>query len=359
MCSLGLWLATAACGTPPPGPGTGGPGNPPRAIIVSPNTAVTDSQQVTVAGSGFPPNTLWEAAQCPTGATQRQHCANHTPVSVGTTGTFSSPFTVLYVIGQTACDTAQSCTITVGRVDSSSQGYLDAVHAPLVFASIAEPRRGSALVEPTTPRVTDSVVVTGEDWAPFAPVVVELAPAGGNGEIWKAFVSREGAFLTEFAVSSATRNGGDCTTAPGACQVSVRDERGSKTLVSVPLTVLPPPQKGHVQIDPAGPFAAGQTVRLTGSGWSPNRSMVLNVCLYAADLELCGTSDVRPRQFMTDASGSFAIDQLLPMYGSAPSHGLAVPCAGADKPYQLCHFVVADGRAYDVARVRIPLPYGP
>jgi hypothetical protein len=363
LCGLALLSASVGCGSSEPGiPGSGTetPGTPvnaARSITITPNTALSDGQQVTVAGSGFPRNATWHVAQCPMSATQFHECANHLTVLVDDDGTFSVPLTVSYVLGTHPCDTPQSCKIAAGRLEPTQQGFFDRVEAAVAFNSIAEPRSGSLLVEPTSTRVTDRIEITGAGWTPFAPVTVELAPAGGSGELWKTLASREGKFSTSFLVASATRNGGDCTAAPGACLVSAHDDRDPSTLVSVALMVLPPPQKGDMQVDPAGPFAGGETVRLTGSGWSPNRNLALNVCLQIPGGEFCAPSGATPRGIVTDASGSFGVDQVLPTNGS-PSNQLPVPCAGTDKPYQLCHFVILDVAASDATKVRVPIPYG-
>jgi LPXTG-motif cell wall-anchored protein len=118
-----------------------------------------------------------------------------------------------------------------------------------------------------------------------------------------------GAFTTSFIVRRVIVEAGsskDCADAPGACGLNV----GTQPVVaSPPLEFDPavPPNGPAVQVDPSTGLVDGATVRVTGTGFTPNQQLKIALCR-AGGFGFEGCDLATQVMAMSDANGAFGLD---------------------------------------------------
>jgi hypothetical protein len=120
LASLGV--ATASAATP--------------AITVTPNTALTGGETVSVVGSGYTPGLTLFAIECVATATSITGCdtASATPVTESATGTFTQPFIVVTgTVGSGTCGTTSTDLTCI--VEVADQAQTNTAAAPITFAT--------------------------------------------------------------------------------------------------------------------------------------------------------------------------------------------------------------------------------
>jgi hypothetical protein len=120
LASLGV--ATASAATP--------------AITVTPNTALTGGETVSVVGSGYTPGLTLFAIECLATATSITGCdtASATPVTESATGTFTQPFIVVTgTVGSGTCGTTSTDLTCI--VEVADQAQTNTAAAPITFAT--------------------------------------------------------------------------------------------------------------------------------------------------------------------------------------------------------------------------------
>jgi hypothetical protein len=223
-------------------------------------------------------------------------------------------------------------------------------------------------VEPTTASVLEPVLIRGSGWTSGGQVSFEFCAAGlpafdGCDTYTTATVREDGtweghasvlAYLKVFDPYFNWRTV-DCTTAPGACEIRVRDTRISdEPLIRVPMTVLSPAAPpGTVTLDLQTPLVAELPVRLEGSGWGPSRWLNVWQCK-GEGVSLCRSGEDtlnRSNGFFTKADGSFRVYfHAQGVLYSEPVHNcMAEPGA--------CAFVISDPAAITKTAVRVPLTF--
>jgi len=105
------------------------------AITVTPNTALTAGQTVSVVGTGYTPGLTLFAIECLATATSITGCdtSSATPVTESATGTFTQPFKVVTgTVGSGTCGTTSSDLTCI--VEVADQAQTNTAAAPITFA---------------------------------------------------------------------------------------------------------------------------------------------------------------------------------------------------------------------------------
>lgn len=105
------------------------------AITITPNTALTAGQTVSVVGTGYAPGLTLFAIECLASATSITGCdlATATPVTESATGTFTQPFKVVTgPVGSGTCGTSASDLTCI--VEVADQAQTNSAAAPITFA---------------------------------------------------------------------------------------------------------------------------------------------------------------------------------------------------------------------------------
>jgi hypothetical protein len=295
------------------------------AITVTPSTGLVQGDTVTVAGTGFPAATMLGVIQCIPG-TGVESCNTNTLAYVTTNGSgaFSMTFTprrILRVAGVNHdCSTLGECRIGVGTVPDGSGGTAD---ADIRFdPSVPPPPPPTITATPDTGLLDNgSVVVSGEGFDPsqFVYVLQCLAPAADDGSNCRfngsadVQTSPSGTFTLSVTVRRVLFLQGTATDCadPGACVLVATSgypgdgaaAAGIEFDGSVP---LPPPPTATAT--PDTDLLDGDTVSVTGSGFSPNTQVAVIQCqaIETGDASACNTSAYLMVQ--TDGSGGVTAD---------------------------------------------------
>jgi hypothetical protein len=159
-------------------PGVANAAPAPHAISVTPSTNLVNGQTVTVSSTGWPAGAQVYVLQCAdTSGAGTCDTANLVPVTVGSTGAFSSSITVhTGAIGSKSCNAGATCYIAAGTANQSDAGA-----GQIVFKSAAV-----ATPTPTTPTPAPSATTapaagSGSGQASVPPVSV-AAGSGGTAD---------------------------------------------------------------------------------------------------------------------------------------------------------------------------------
>ncbi len=277
-------------------------------LTVTPATGLTNSEKVTLTGSGFTPADSLTAVECLANATSPADCniSTATPITVNSDGTLpSTTFTVVTgTVGGATCGTsatdASGCVIMVAN---SSEG--DRAAAPITFA-IPVTTTPSVSVSPATGLKNGSKVsVTGSGFTPGDSVYVVECLAGATGQsscdIANAVaitVNSDGSLpTTTFTVATGAIASGTCgTTAANAkgCIVAVANISGGDA-GAAPIAFAVATAKRLVHVVPAVRLHNGQIVHVSGRGFSPRDHVYLVECLRGAKgPQACDLATLRP-----------------------------------------------------------------
>lgn len=243
------------------------------AITVTPDTGLVDGQTVTVAGTGFAPDSVMFVLQCRVGATTNYSCGwvGYATVQSDGSGAFTTSLQLnrlLYTFSGAPvfdCTPAGSCAVTV----LTSAGSL--AEAPIAFDPTVPPLAPFLTVSPATGILPgQSVDVVGSGFVPDSPVAVrqcaraDLGVGCSTGIV--ATPATDGNFAASVPVvrSISTLFDGvvDCAV-PGHCVISARPTRpGSPSDVEVPIGVVDDgsPLVQQLVVTPSTGLVDGQVV---------------------------------------------------------------------------------------------------
>jgi hypothetical protein len=264
-------------------------------MTATPDTNLVQGDDVTVNGTGATPNSFVGFAQCLTGATGLDDCAQlQSFASVSSGGNFATittPRRILSIAGVTH-DCADPATCELAAISAESETASILATAPIQFdPSIPPPPPPSLTVTPSTGLVQGDVVeVVGTDFAPNQGVgVVQCLPdAGGSSGpgcdlSTLLFVPSDssGGFTTTFTPLRiiTTANGThDC--ALEACIIGAGvppGNEGDRVTIAFDPNVPPPPPP-TVAITPSEGLRDGQVVTVTGKDFRPGQSIGVVQC---------------------------------------------------------------------------------
>ncbi len=239
-----------------------------------PHTGLLDGQNITVSGSGFPPNDFLPLTECPTGATNAEDCETELEGFAQTdqTGAFSTSLTVMRQIPTetTTLDCARRGACVVVAVNEAN----DTVEAatPITFKNVPLP---TLSVSPAT-NLSDgqNVTVNGAHFDPNGQVTFTECPAGQvqlyfacDSDIFdQVTAGPTGTFTATYQVARIlTTNEGpdggsvDCAQPPG-CVLAALGNYGDDLTASTPLSFNPsvpplPPLDLNLKLKPTGHVA--------------------------------------------------------------------------------------------------------
>jgi hypothetical protein len=353
---------------------TPGPPPPPAAITVTPNTGLASGDEVTVAGTGFAPNSDVIANQCPTGGAPFCPYSSGSFTTTDASGAFSTSLRLTRgVLEGYSPPAITDCAASSGACSvfaySFDQG--DQAEAPLDFDGSVPIGAPSVAVTPGTLDLPDrallSVDATG--FTPDETVFVLECPASAP----YVFCTQEsqnsvladstGAVHVDLRVHRTLGYGSfggaptDCAAAVGTCVIRVSSGSEPLRTTDVPLgfdptAVAPPPT---LTVSPAGPWTDGQQVTVTGSGFTPGASLGLAECTAAGEptASRCGKSLFD--EFTADGDGNFS-RSLTVTAAIETFHAGTIDCttvAGG------CVIFAANRADYGAERNSVPIVFAP
>ncbi len=266
-------------------------------MTVTPNTGLTANQKVVITGTGFTTKNALVAVECVGTATTAAGCdlSALTSINVNADGTISA--TDFYVqtgsIGNGTCGTSASdthCAIAIGTL----AGTLVA-DAPITFATSTAVAAPSVTVTPSTGLTTgQSVTVTGSGFTPGDSLYVLECLATATGSTGcdvaseKSVTANSDGTLpsTAFTVATGTFGTGTCGTSAtdlSGCVISVANATGGDVgVATITFAATTTPAGPAVVVSPSTNLKNGQTVTVTGSGFTPGDSLYVLECLATA-----------------------------------------------------------------------------
>ncbi|MHB8335112.1 MAG: neocarzinostatin apoprotein domain-containing protein [Acidimicrobiales bacterium] len=263
-------------------------------MTITPNTGLTSNQAVTIAGSGFAPGASLAAVECIGSATTTTGCDLNAiaPISVSSSGTFSASFYVQTgPIGNGTCGTSATdanCLIAVGTL----AGTLVA-SGPITFATASSTPAGPSItVTPATGlKNGDTVTITGSGFTAgdslFALecLVTATSAAGCDTTGATPITANSDGTLpsTTFTVTAGAIGTGTCGTSASdltGCVISVSNaSAGDAAHAAITFAALASPT---INVAPSTGLKNGETVTITGSGFTAGDSLYAVQCLATA-----------------------------------------------------------------------------
>ncbi|HEY3669522.1 MAG TPA: neocarzinostatin apoprotein domain-containing protein [Acidimicrobiia bacterium] len=358
---------------------------PPPVVTVTPNTGLLYLQSVTVAGSGFTPNTGVGWAECKNNQSGDAADCDTQHSGFATTddsGAFSASFTARRILhtlnGDVDCAAAPgTCNIGAANLSDYSEGGGMALtfdpNAPI-------PPPPTLTVTPDTDLVDGQpVTVTGGDYPPNSLVVMSQCatatqPAGFCGFIYgSATTDANGAFTTTFNAHRAVYDFNafpvasvvDCAGAPQLCSIVAftgdRDWIASRALDFDPAAPISVPD---VTVSPQTELTDGAMVHVHSTGFAAGERVLVQQCV--ADAPVLSTSCADNVGPSVEADGSGAIDTTVEVHRDLPqSDGAFILDVGREAGPVSC----ADAFGTCVIRARslddllvvadVPIGFGP
>ncbi len=273
-------------------------------ITVTPDTKLADHQIVTVSGTGFPPSTYVNIAQCvthpPAGAYGGCDYATTRSATVAANDTFSAHVTLerLQVLYTTkSARKFIDCAYTVGTCEirtfaSGLGGPSKPLTAPLGFNPYIKRAVNTAQLSPATP-LTDleAVTVSAAGFTPgYGVGIVQCLPASPAYSKCDFTTTRtvtagpKGAFtFTDYVRRSinpgGTANSTDCAANPGACELLLLGTP-SQPPVHLKLTFDPntPAVPITINASPNTGLGDNQEVTVTVGGFTPYQQVQITEC---------------------------------------------------------------------------------
>ncbi len=263
-------------------------------LTITPNTGLTSNEAVTIAGSGFAPGASLAAVECIGTATTTTGCNLNAiaPIGVSSSGTFSMSFYVQTgPIGSGTCGTSATdthCLIAVGTL----AGTLVA-SGPITFAvPSSTPAGPSITVSPSTGlKNGDTVTITGSGFTPgdslyaLECLATATSAAGCNAAGATPITANSDGTLpsTTYKVTTGTIGTGTCGTSASdlsGCVISVSNATaGDAAHAAITFAALTGPT---ITVSPSTGLKNGETVTITGSGFTPGDSLYALECLATA-----------------------------------------------------------------------------
>ena len=313
-------------------------------ITVTPSTLLVAGDVVTVAGSGFPANSLIGIIECKVPSSSVADCNQSTLryANSDAGGNFSTSFIprrILIVAGSPIdCSGLGACQIGAG--DVYDQTITD--NFPIRFdPSIPPPPPPTLSVTPSTNLLDrQTVTVTGSGYpADTSVVLLEcLDPPTadpfncGYSSVHNVLSDGSGAISTTITVRRIVRTQGtstDCATAGACVLLSGVNEVGDGATAPIQFDgSVPPPPPPTISVTPSTNLLDGDTVHVTGTDFDPNFPVSVAQCPAGVGQSPgCGYG---PGSFVvTDDAGAFSLDLVVDriLYGTATPIDCAVPGA--------------------------------
>lgn len=313
-------------------------------ITVTPSTLLVAGDVVTVAGTGYPANSLIGIIQCKVPSSSVADCNTSTLTysPSDAAGTFSTSFTprrILTVAG-TPIDCADPGACKIGAGDVNNQSISD--DFPIQFdPSIPPPPPPTLTVTPSTNLLNlQDVTVTGTGY-PANTVVTLLECLDppttdpfncSYNSASNALSDGSGNISTTITVRRIVRTQGastDCATAGACVLLSGVNEIGDGATAPIQFDgSVPPPPPPTITVTPSTDLLNGDTVHVTGIDFDPNFPVSVSQCPTGAPQgPSCGFG---PGTFVeTDDAGGFTFDLIVDriLYGGATPIDCADPGA--------------------------------
>ncbi|HMJ11628.1 MAG TPA: neocarzinostatin apoprotein domain-containing protein, partial [Polyangiaceae bacterium] len=246
------------------------------------------------------------------------------------------------------CDEPGACVLAAMQFDMRAT-------IPVSFVELGPALRGTVVV-PTPVESDQDFTVTGSGWTPDATIQLRTCPADparevlctefksvpGNAQGTFSTTASAPSFLQQWEVPGWV----DCAAAPGTCVLQVQDRRDPAGTRVAPLTLHSSALRGTVSVDEQAPMLALTPVRVTGSGFSPNQVLNVQICT-APGFLACDPIPLvirnNQQSVTTDAAGAFRV--YVRFYD-------AQMCYEANSP---CSLLVNDPRALTASAVRVPI----
>lgn len=262
-------------------------------VTVTPNAGLVDGQEITVAGTGSIPDAEVEVLLCAVGDAD---CGYWFGYTISSGGGFVITETVRAQILDSRGDLVDCrsapCELIVSAWTFDPDQHLELARVALDFdpdgAVLAPP---TIAVDPDHDLVHGQVVsVTGTGHKPDSPVYIEECPADLDGDhrcrpVGDVLAGGDGSFTASVSVTSVLPAGFmsfvdplDCRTSGGTCTLLAVSAWGSATaaLHFDPAGPIPPP--ASIVVDPATDMADGDTVTVSGTGFSPSGLVAMRYC---------------------------------------------------------------------------------
>ncbi len=265
-------------------------------MTVTPSTGLAAGQVVQVAASGLPTSAEVAIVECTATATTSAGCATANAVLVATDATGAiptTPFTVTAgAVGNGTCDTTTSdltCVLAIGSLTGTTLAY-----APITFAAPAAASGPSLTVTPNTGLTNgEKVTITGSGFTPgdslYATECLATASSPADCNVSTATpitVNTDGTLpSTTFTVVTGTVGGATCGTSAAdaaACVIMVANSSEGDRAAAPIAFVVPTPTTPSVTVSKNSGLKNGQTVTVTGSGFTPGDSVYAVECLKGA-----------------------------------------------------------------------------
>ena len=346
-----------------------GPPPPPPAITVTPDVGLVSRQSVTIAGSNFAPDTFVQISECPAGVPGTGPCnffgspAAHTDG----TGAFTATFNVArginsffsFPAGVVDCgDAPGACVINATSYDNG-----DSASAPIAFdASVPVPVPAVTVTPSLDLAERQVVAVDASGFQAGESVYVEECPAGavicGNTfpPQTQTQADANGEVHTTLRVRRELPGGfsppANCAAAVGTCVIRVASLEEPLSAAEVPLgfdptAVAPGPT---LVVSPPGPWSDGQSVALSGSGFTPGAELGVAECTATGNFNgsTCARSLFDP--VWADDQGNFSTTVTITR--TFQSQDATVDCATVEGG---CVLFAANRQDYGAERASVPL----
>ncbi len=266
-------------------------------MTVTPNTGLTSNQEVVITGTGFPTGGGLVAVECIGTATTVAGCNTNalTPINVNSDGSISATnfFVQTGPVGNGSCGTSSTdlkCAIAIGTL----AGVLVADSSITFAAPSTTPSGPSVTVTPSTALANgQTVVITGSGFTPGDSVYALECLVGSTSQagcdvatLTPITVKSDGTLpSTNFTVATGHVGTGTCgTTSADAsgCIIAVANASQSDA-GGAPITfAVAAPTVPTVTVTPSNGLKNGQSVTITGSGFTAGESVYAVECLVTA-----------------------------------------------------------------------------
>ncbi|MGC8499176.1 MAG: neocarzinostatin apoprotein domain-containing protein [Acidimicrobiales bacterium] len=266
-------------------------------MTVTPSTGLAAGQVVQVTASGLPTSAEVAIVECTATATTSAGCNTTSAVLVATDATGAiptTPFTVTAgAVGNGTCDTTTSdltCVLAIGSLTGTTLAY-----APITFAAPAAATSAPSLtVTPATGLTNgEKVTITGSGFTPsdslYATECLATATSAADCNVSTATpitVNTDGTLpSTTFTVVTGTVGGATCGTSAAdaaSCVIMVANSSEGDRAAAPIAFAVPTPTTPSVTVSKNSGLKNGQTVTVTGSGFTPGDSVYAVECLKGA-----------------------------------------------------------------------------
>ncbi len=263
-------------------------------LTVTPSTGLANRETVTVAGSGFTPDTAVGWAECKAGGGGAADCDVQVYGTAQTdgTGAFSAPFVVHRILHTQngivdSASAVDACWVGAAKLSD----YGENANAFLDFdPSIPLPPPPTLLAGPATGLVEGQSIALFGGGFPGNTSVSFLQCVTGTticSQLGGTSANGNGDFITithvHRAVVQPPFSNTDCASAPGACSLVAvaASDRDAQNFVALSFDPSGPPPAGSLIVTPHTDLVQYQTVSVAGSGFPSGAGVQILECTSA------------------------------------------------------------------------------